>query len=70
MKFGINQVHCTAELSCINEIVAIGHPKGIARHVTADIDYRTAYCHFDFLYLIEYKADEVSCRNGRASSLG
>jgi len=39
----------------VNEIAAIGHPEGIARHVATDIYNRAAHSHFDFLYLIEDK---------------
>ena len=55
MKLGINQVHCVTEFALVNETTAVRHPEWIARHVAADINNSTANCHFDFLYLIEYK---------------
>ena len=55
MKLGINQVHCTAELPCINEIAAISHPERITRHGTADIDDCASHCNLNLFYLIEDK---------------
>lgn len=41
------------ELRGIDEIAAVGHPEGIARHVAADVDDGAAHGYFNFLDLVE-----------------
>jgi hypothetical protein len=53
MQLCVYQVHRVTKFCGIDEIAAVGHPEGIAHHVTAYVDDGAANSHLNLLNLVE-----------------